>query len=114
VYLTPELQGLLAGQVERGEALQRKLGRIVPQLFPRPRERRAGQVRRGFSKRWCAERRVSPGRLLHDFRLTAVRNLERAGVPRSVPIKITRHRPRACIAATPSSAMRNSETRRSS
>jgi integrase len=94
VYLTPELKGLLAGQVERVETLQRKLGRIVPALFPHLRGRRTGQPRRGFSKRWetaCKEAGV-PGRLLHDFRRTAVRNLERAGVARSVAMKITGHK----------------------
>ena len=94
VYLTPEIKGLLAAQVERVEALQRKLGRIVPHLFPHPRGRRAGQARGGFSKRWetaCKAAGV-PGRLLHDFRRTAVRNLERAGVARSVAMKITGHK----------------------
>ena len=94
MYLTPEIKGLRAGQVGRVEALQRKLGRIVPHLFPHPRGRRAGQTRLGFSKRWetvCKQAGV-PGRLLHDFRRTAVRNIERAGVARSVAMKITGHK----------------------
>ena len=33
-----------------------------------------------------------PGRILHDFRRTAVRNLERAGVPRSAAMAMVGHK----------------------
>ncbi|OGL18222.1 MAG: hypothetical protein A3K12_09480 [Candidatus Rokubacteria bacterium RIFCSPLOWO2_12_FULL_71_19] len=94
VYLTPELKVLLSAQVERVEQLSRRLGRIIPSLFPHPKGRRAGQPRRGFAKRWqtACDKAGAPGRLLHDFRRAAARNLERAGVARSVAMKITGHK----------------------
>jgi integrase len=52
VYLTPELKVLLAAQIERVEALQRRTGRIIPYLFPHLRGRRPGQRLRDFRKAW--------------------------------------------------------------
>lgn len=94
VYLTPELKRLLAQQLSRVDQLGRQTGRIVPWVFPHLRGRRAGQRRTGFTKAWqtACEKGGVRGKLLHDFRRTAVRNLERAGVPSSVAMKITGHK----------------------
>ena len=104
VYLTPDLKVALAEQVARVDELQRKLAkgtgvaRIIPHLFPHlTGKKRAGTRRRAFYKAWetaCRKAGV-PERLVHDFRRTAVRNLERSGVFRPVATKVTAHRTEA-------------------
>jgi integrase len=94
VYLTGELKAVLAAQVERVEALQKRLGRIIPFLFPHLDGKHEGTRIRDFRKAWataCKKAGV-PGMLRHDFRRTAVRNMERRGVPRSVATKLTGHK----------------------
>ncbi len=49
---------------------------------------------RFFAPETCARAGLA-GRLVHDFRRTAVRNLERAGVPRSVAMKMVGHKTEA-------------------
>lgn len=97
VYLTSDLKTALAAQLARVDALQKKIGRVIPSLFPHMEGRHRGQPRREFRKAWasaCAAAGV-PGMLKHDLRRTAVRNLERRGVPRSVATKLTGHKTEA-------------------
>jgi len=85
----PALAGLLRTQAERTRAIERASGSIIPWVF-----HRHGSPIQYFRRTWIRACRLAglPGRLPHDFRRTAVRNLERAGVPRSVAMKLTGHK----------------------
>jgi hypothetical protein len=87
--LTPTLRAVVEHQRERSEALAKETGRIVPWLF-----HRGGQPIKNFRRAWLTACRQAglAGRIPHDFRRTAVRNLERAGVPRSVAMKLVGHK----------------------
>lgn len=97
VYLTPELKGLIAGQVERVKALNKRLQRLVPNLFPHLQGKRAGTPLHDFRKAWdtALENAKLPKMLRHDFRRSAVRNLVNRGVPERVAMKCTGHRTRS-------------------
>jgi integrase len=91
-YLTPELRACLEGQKAATVALQRQTGRIVPWVFHRGGE----PIRCLRGARAGACRRAGlPGGIPHDFRRTAVRNLERAGVPRSTAMAMVGHKTEA-------------------
>ena len=88
----PELADVLRSQREATSVLERDTGAIMPWVF-----HRNGQPIRSYDVAWrsACERACVPGRLVHDFRRSAVRNLERAGVPRSVAMAITGHKTEA-------------------
>lgn len=77
---------------DRHQALAEK-GTITPLVFCRLK----GQRIRTFHKRWKTACTAAgyPTLVPHDFRRTAVRNLNRAGVPETVAMKITGHKTRA-------------------
>jgi len=86
--LTPELLAILNAQVEYTRELELATGRIIPWLF-----HRNGRPIKDFRTVWKEACRAAgvPGRIPHDFRRTAVRNLERAGVSQSAAMKLTGH-----------------------
>jgi integrase len=88
--LTPELRAIFETQRERVRSLERATGQIIPWVFIHENGTAIKSLRYAWSKA-CRNAGV-PGRLVHDFRRTAVRNLERAGVPRSAAMKITGHK----------------------
>jgi integrase len=87
--LTGRLRQVLEEQRERTRVVEREQGRIVPWLFHRDGER-VKSIRRPW-ERACRLAGLE-GKIPHDFRRTAVRNLERAGVSRSVGMKLVGHK----------------------
>ena len=103
---TAELRRILEEQRRLADWVRRDKGMIPRYVFFHLVEMKDGTLGRktgepitasGFDKAWrrAREKAGCPGRIPHDFRRTAVRNLERAGVPRSVAMKLTGHKTEA-------------------
>jgi len=101
---TVRLREIIIERLERTKALEKATGRIIPWLFHRD-----GRPIKTFRRSWTTacvkaglgtEIRSANGKLIkkighripHDFRRTAVRNLERAGVSRSDAMKMVGHK----------------------
>jgi integrase len=87
--LTPTLRLVLERRREHTMAVERAQSRIIPWVFHRD-----GKPIRDFNTAWrsACKRAGCPGRIPHDFRRTAVRNLERAGVSRSAAMAMVGHK----------------------
>ncbi len=92
VVLTDELRTLFTSLWTETRALAALKGHPIPWVF-----HRNGKPVKDFRKAWetaCTAAGLG-GKIPHDLRRTAVRNMERAGVPRSVAMKITGHKTEA-------------------
>jgi integrase len=85
---TAALETLLKAQDALRERLK-QADTIVPYVF-----HRNGRAIRDFRKAWetATTKAGVPGRFLHDFRRTAVRNLELSGVPRATAMVMVGHK----------------------
>lgn len=94
IYLDGELFDVMKEQRADVLSLQRERGEIIPWVFVNPET--ADRIRY-FRRPWlhaCKQTGLS-GRIFHDFRRTAVRNMVRAGVPEVVAMSISGHRTRS-------------------
>lgn len=85
----PPLEELLRRQRKQTDKVERCKNKIVAHVFHRD-----GDKIKSMIGAWngATERAGVPDAWFHDLRRTAVRNLERAGVPRSVATKLTGHK----------------------
>ena len=103
--LTLDLRRVLEAQRERTSQIEHATGQIIPWLF-----HCQGRPIKSFKRAWkaaClavgfahvegagAQRLVIVHKIPHDFRRTAVRNLERPGVLRSTAMKMVGHKTEA-------------------
>jgi integrase len=105
--LQPELVALIEEQRARTRSAERDQKRIIPLVFHVQGD--PIWLKRFYRQWWKAAKaaevyrewtdprtgKVKRGPIPHDFRRTVVRNFERAGVPRSVAVKLTGHKTEA-------------------
>jgi integrase len=87
--ITKELRAILERQAASARAIEERTGTPVPWVF----HRNDGSPIRDYYSAWrsACTRAGLDGKYVYDFRRTAVRNLERAGVPRSAVMAMTGH-----------------------
>src|SRR5688572_4517235 len=100
-HMTDDLRELLKAQLSKQEELK-KAGHVVPWVFFRLVAKCRGGKKspkpiKAFTKAWKAACVAAgcPGRIPHDFRRTADRNMVRRGVPERVAMQLAGHKTRS-------------------
>ncbi len=88
IVMTEQIYQMLLKLRKETVALEKEKGIQILNVFHR--NGRPVKDFRGLWKKLCADAKVT--RLFHDYRRTAVRNMELAGVPRSTAMTITGHK----------------------
>ena len=89
ISTVPRLRDVLARQLARTESVEKATDRIIRWLFHRNGKPINRSAVRGSPR---AKTPTSPVSIPHDFRRTAIRNLERAGIPRSAAMAMVGHK----------------------
>jgi integrase len=99
VYLTPELEAGITGQLACVEALEHERGEAIPWPFPHLVGRHQVERIKSFRKRWTRACRQAgcAGALRHDLRRTALRNMVHLGIPEGVVMRLVGHRTRSML-----------------
>ena len=99
--VTDDLGALLESRYAEHQRLT-LAGQLVPWVFFRMVAKGRGEPKgqrpiRAFNKAWAAARVAAgcPGRIPHDLRRTAVRNITRRGVSERVAMQLTGHKTEA-------------------